>query len=61
MGKIVDFVSFKEKAAPNRRDGLYVEAHPPFVIVGSRENGALRKEYRLISENMLRDLLDEME
>ena len=26
MGKVVDFVSFKEKAAPNRRDGLYVEA-----------------------------------
>jgi hypothetical protein len=61
MGKIVDFVKYREKAVPNQRDGLYVEAQPPFVIIGSWENGAFRKEYRLMSENMLRDLLDEME
>ena len=56
MGKIVDFVKYREKAVPNQRDGLYVETQPPFVIIGSWENGdiwnrCLRLRNRLASRH----------
>jgi hypothetical protein len=66
MGDVIDFVKCKEKMQSNRfgangRDGVYyVETTPPFIIFKHYEAGALRRECRLISEYILREMLDNM-
>lgn len=60
MGKIIDFGDYREKHKPKRSDGVYMETVPPYIIFKYYENGIIRKEYRLISERMIRDLLDDM-
>jgi hypothetical protein len=63
MGNVIDFVKFKQKSGQNRielerKDGTYMETVPPFIIFKHYEAGAIRKEWRLISEYMLREIIE---
>ncbi|MGA3116718.1 MAG: hypothetical protein ABSF90_20035 [Syntrophobacteraceae bacterium] len=65
MGNVVDFVEFKQKSGQNRielerEDGTYMETVAPFIIFRHYEAGAIRKEWRVISEYMLREMIESM-
>ena len=63
MGEVLDFGKHREKAAGSRiraqwREGVYLETAPPLIIFKEYRAGLIRKEWRLISEYMLRELLE---
>ena len=65
MEQLIDFVQHREssgtvQSGSDRSDGLYLEANPPFITVKHYENGEVRKEFRVMSECMLRELLESM-
>ena len=57
MGEVLNFDEFRDRMA--LQSGISLEVVPPVIIVRYMENGTLR-EHQLISERMLRDLLDEL-
>lgn len=60
MGDVIDFERYRPKAGERVRNGLFIELMPPVILVGYYENGVLMGQQRFISEDMVRDLLDEM-
>jgi hypothetical protein len=63
LGEVLDFVKYREKAVGSRigakwREGIYLETAPPFIIFKEYRGGVIGKEWRLISEYMLRELLN---
>ncbi len=64
MGKVIDFLAYRQRTGANRggadkpRDGIYLEADPPFIVFQHYEAGVLRQ--RLLSENLLREILDHL-
>jgi hypothetical protein len=65
MGEVIDFVKYLESSriiqnGSTRSDGIYLEANPPFITVRHYEDGVVRKEFRVVSEHMLRELLEIM-
>ncbi len=60
MGEVIDLESYRAGKKVGIRNGLYLEIAPPVVFVKYYENGVLTEQHRVISEHMLRELLDEM-
>jgi hypothetical protein len=60
MGEVIDLESYRAGKRDTLRNGLYIEIAPPVVFVKYYENGVLTEQHRVISEYMLRELLDEM-
>ena len=60
MGEVIDL----QKYRTNKRDilwnGLCVDIQPPVVFIRYYDNGVLMEQHRVISEYMLREMLDEM-
>lgn len=60
MGEVIDLLWYKANRKENIRDGVYLEIVPPAIHINYFRNGVVVKDYQIISEYMLRDLLDEM-
>jgi hypothetical protein len=60
VGKVIDLLQYKAGLKENTRDGIYMEIMPPAVLIKYYRNGVVVKQHQVISEDMLRDLLDEM-
>jgi hypothetical protein len=60
VGEVIDLERYRARAGDKERNGLFVEIHPPVILVKCYEQGVLVEQHRIISEYMLRDLLDEM-
>jgi hypothetical protein len=64
MGKVIDLGPYLKKstadrvAAPPPLEGLCLQAAPPFIIFRDYQNGVIRREYRLLSEYLLRETMD---
>lgn len=60
MGEIIDFERYRARAREQARNGLFLEILPPVILVRYYENGVLMEQHRVVSEAMIRDLLDQM-
>lgn len=62
MGKVIDFPEYRSnrRNAEKPRDGIYLEAAPPFIVFQQYEAGVLRQEDHLLSEYLLREMFDSM-
>ncbi|NLJ26546.1 MAG: hypothetical protein GX433_00850 [Deltaproteobacteria bacterium] len=60
MGKVIDFFQYKKMETPEPIDGTYMEVAPPIIILRHFKKGAMVKEERVVSEYMLRELLERM-
>jgi hypothetical protein len=65
VGQVIDIVKYLERSRTiqnesNQTDGYYLETNPPFITVKHYENGVVRKEFRVMSEHMLRELLESL-
>lgn len=60
MGEVIDFERYRPKTGERARNGLVMELMPPVILVGYYENGVLLEQQQLLSEDMIRDLLDQM-
>jgi hypothetical protein len=58
VGTVVQLSDYRKKVTTQPENGFSVEIAPPVLIVRHFHNGVLTKEERVISESMLRDLLD---
>jgi len=63
MGEVIDLAKYREIAECKRigaewGDGVYLETTPPIIMFKEYRGGLIRKEWRLISEYMLRELLE---
>lgn len=61
MGEVIDLTRYRANAKGNSGNWLNIEITPPAFFVQYFENGELKIHYRVISERMIRDLLDELE
>ncbi len=66
MSKVIDLRMYREKSRGNRPeaprpiDGVYLEAAPPFIIVRHYQTGVICKERCLLSEYLLREIMDNL-
>lgn len=65
MGDVIDFVQYRESlksnlAEANLREGVSIQTYPPFIIFKHYKAGMVHSECRLISEHMLREMLENM-
>ncbi|MCU0574637.1 MAG: hypothetical protein MUC41_16820 [Syntrophobacteraceae bacterium] len=64
MGELIELSSYRkrrtEAISTDLIDGYTLRAEPPFMVVRHFRNGAFVGEERVISETMLKELLDGM-
>jgi hypothetical protein len=60
VGEVFDLLEYRASMKENARDGVYMEVVPPAIRIKYYQNGVVVKQHQVISEYMLRDLLDEM-
>ena len=60
MGEVIDFQSYRAISKEKLRNGICIKIDPPVVVVKYYENGVLTEQHRIVSEYMLRELLDSM-
>ena len=60
MGKVIDLLEYRASMKEKERNGIYMHIVPPAVLIQYYKNGVIVDQHRVISESMLRDLLDEM-
>jgi len=60
MGEVIDLLEYRASMKEKERNGIYMQIVPPAVLFQYYRNGVIVEQYRVISEYMLRDLLDEM-
>lgn len=60
MGEVIKLKKYQARAAESARHGMYVEVLPPVVLVKYYRNGVLTEQQRVVSESMIRDLLDQI-
>lgn len=60
MGEVINLEKYQARAAESARHGMYVEVLPPVVLVKYYRNGVLTEQQRVVSESMIRDLLDQI-
>ena len=60
MGEVVELSDFRRRASAEPLDGYFLHVEPPAMVVRHFRNGVCIGEERLISEIMLRELLDHM-
>ena len=60
MGEVIDFERYRARTGGQARNGLFLEIMPPVILVRYYENGVLMEQHRVVSEAMIRDLLDQM-
>jgi hypothetical protein len=60
MGKLIELSDYRKKVQTSHRDGIFMEVVPPMLIFRHMRGGAVVKEERVVSESMLRELLDWM-
>ena len=58
MGEVIDFERYRARAGEQARNGLFLEIMPPVILARYYENGVLIEQHRVVSETMIRDLLD---
>ncbi len=58
MGKIIDLSEYRAKRKGHPRDGIQIEVVSHVMIVRHYQRGILIGEERVISERLLRDMLD---
>ncbi len=60
MGTLIDFSEYRAKKNGHPLDGIQIEVVSHVMIVRHYQKGILVGEERVISERILRDMLDEM-
>jgi len=60
VGEVINLEKYQARAAESARHGMYVEVLPPVVLVKYYRNGVLTEQQRVVSESMIRDLLDQI-
>jgi hypothetical protein len=58
VGDLLSLCAYKKLREASTERGLIIEAQSPFMIVRHLWNGSVQREERVLSESMLRDLLD---
>lgn len=58
MGEIIDLQRYRARAEEHARNGLIMEIMPPVILLNYYEKGVLVEQHRIISEYLLRDMLD---
>ena len=60
MGEVIDLLDYRASMKEKERNGIYMQIVPPAVLIQYYRNGVMVEQHRVISEYMLRDLLDEL-
>jgi len=60
MGTVIELSDYGKKAEVQPEDGFYMEVEPPVMVVRRFRDGIFVGEERMISEWMLREMLDRM-
>jgi hypothetical protein len=60
VGEVIDLLEYRASMKEKERNGIYMQIVPPAVLIQYYRNGVIVEQHRVISEYMLRDLLDEM-
>jgi hypothetical protein len=63
MGEVLDFSAYQARpkdSSKKQTDGLTVAAAPAFLVFRHYQAGVIRNEWRLLSERLLRGLLDQI-
>ena len=66
MSKVIDLRMYREKlwrtisGKLHLDDGVYMEASPPFIIFRQYQAGVICKEWRVLSEYMVREIMDNL-
>jgi hypothetical protein len=60
VGEVIDLLEYRASMKEKERNGIYMQIVPPAVFIQHYRNGVIVEQHRVISEYMLRDLLDEM-
>jgi hypothetical protein len=60
VGRVIDLMEYRASIKEKERNGMYVLIVPPAVLIQYYRNGVIVEQHRVISEYMLRDLLDQM-
>jgi hypothetical protein len=58
MGMVIELSDYRIKAPSEPRDGFRLEVVPPVMVVRQFRDGVLVGEERVVSEYMLREMLD---
>lgn len=58
MGAVIELSDYRRKAPSEPRDGFCLQVVPPLMVVKHFRDGVLVGEERVISEYMLREMLD---
>jgi hypothetical protein len=60
VGEVIDLLDYRASMKEKERNGIYMQIVPPAVLIQYYRNGVMVEQHRVISEYMLRDLLDEL-
>lgn len=58
MGDLLSLCNYRKRLEATTGHTLVIEDRSPFMIVRHLRNGVVHREERILSESMLRDLLD---
>jgi len=61
MGTVIRLSDHRRKAEAAPEDGYYISVEPPVMVVRHFRDGVLLGEERVLSEYMLREMLERME
>ena len=58
MGTVIELSDYRRKAPSEPRDGFRMQVVPPLMVIRHFRDGVLVGEERVISEYLLREMLD---
>lgn len=58
MGELIDLQKFRKEVERPATNGLIMETRPPLILFKYYENGMLVEQHQVISEHLLREMLD---
>jgi hypothetical protein len=60
VGEVIDLLEYRANMKEKERNGIYMQIVPPAVLIQFYRYGVIVEQHRVISEHMLRDLLDDL-
>jgi hypothetical protein len=58
LAQVYHLSDYRERAREYRRNGFSLELAPPFIIIQYYRDGVKTEKHRMISEHLLRHLLE---
>jgi hypothetical protein len=59
LAQVIRLSDYRDIAGQDRLTGFSLELAPPFIIVHHYRDGVKTKQYKVISEHMLRQLIED--